>query len=90
MSQAIVDPDELDRFRRHLKDFGTQLNNMLSSLRGHFSALGSTWRDEVQQKFNDEVEKMSNSVKRFTTVSAQHVIFLEKKVREARTYLGKG
>jgi len=85
--QAIVNPEDLERFARKLKQFNTQLRDSTSQLQGEFRRLGDTWRDQEQQKFAREFEQTMRVIHRFLQVSDQHIPFLLRKAQRAREYL---
>ena len=46
MSQAIANPEELERFARDLKQFNGQLKESMTRRNAQFRQLGDTWRDQ--------------------------------------------
>lgn len=76
MSQAIVSPDELERFAQNLKQFNAQLADSLSRLNGQFANLGETWRDQEHAKFAQEYQQTVQVLHRFMQTSEQHIPFL--------------
>ncbi len=57
MPQAVVSPEELERFAQNLKQFNAQLKQSMSQLNGQFSQLGETSRDQEHQKFAQEINR---------------------------------
>ena len=57
MSQAIANPEELERFARDLKQFNGQLKESMTRLNAQFHQLGDTWRDQEHQKYGQEFEQ---------------------------------
>ncbi len=87
MPQAIVDPVELRRFAQNLKTFSTELQTQLSALHGQFLNLGSTWRDQEQQKFAEEFEHTLQVVSHFVEATELHIPFLLRKAERVEEYL---
>ena len=54
MAQAIVDPAELRQFALNLKKFTGELQDRMGGLMGQLAGLGTTWRDQENQKFVEE------------------------------------
>ena len=89
MPQAIVSPEELERFAGNLKKFNEQLRSMTSSLNGQFKHLGATWRDQEHQKFANEYQHTMKVIGRFLQTADQHIPFLMRKAQRAREYLNQ-
>ncbi|MDZ4817656.1 MAG: WXG100 family type VII secretion target [Planctomycetota bacterium] len=87
MSQAIVNPAELRRFAQQLKHFNTELVTQMSAIQRQMVALGSTWRDQEQQKFTEEFEQQMKTINRFVESSEQYVPFLLRKAERIDEYL---
>lgn len=83
-AQAIVNPDDLERFARELKQFNLQLRDSTSRLQGQFAQLGDTWRDQEHHKFAQEFEQTMRVIHRFLQVADQHIPFLLRKAQRAR------
>ncbi|MBC7264331.1 MAG: WXG100 family type VII secretion target [Chloroflexi bacterium] len=86
-SQAIVNPEDLERFARELKQFNAQLRDSTSRLQGEFHRLGDTWRDQEHYKFAQEFEQTMRVIHRFLQVADQHIPFLLRKAQRVREYL---
>ena len=89
MPQAIVDPDEIERFTRVLKKFNSELIENSRRVNGQFKRLGDTWRDQEHRKFAQEFERTLRQIEQFVRVSEEQIPYLERKVRKAREYLGQ-
>jgi len=89
MPQAIVNPEELERFSQHLKQFNEQLKQNVSQLNGQFKNLGSTWQDQENQKFAAEYQQTMKVIERFLQTSNEHIPFLQRKAQRARDYLNQ-
>ena len=87
MPQAIVDPADLRRFALNLKKFNNELQVQISSLHGQLLGLGTTWRDQENQKFVEEFEQTVQAIKRFVESANRHVPFLLRKAERVEEYL---
>ncbi len=87
MAQAIVDPGELRRFVQHLKQFSGEMLNQMQAIQRQVVSLGSTWRDQEQQKFLEEFEQQMRSMARFVDCTNQYVPFLLRKAERIEEYL---
>ncbi len=88
-TQAIADPEELERFARGLQAFNYQLNDTLRELQGEFAQLGSTWRDQEHVKFAQEFEQTVRVLHNFMRITDEHIPFLMRKAQRLRDYLGQ-
>lgn len=84
MPQAIVQPEELERFASGLKQFNLQLRDSTQRLQGQFHQLGDTWRDQEQQKFAREFEQTMRVLQHFMQTSDEQIPFLLRKARRPR------
>jgi len=89
MSQAIVDPADVRRFAGQLKNFNAELVAQLAGLNKQFQSLGSTWRDQEQQKFAAEFSQLLQTFNRFTQHSELYVPFLLRKAERIEEYLNQ-
>ena len=87
MSQAIVNPAELRRFAHSLKHFNAELAQQLSMLKGQFTSLGQTWRDQEHEKFAAEFDQTMLVLNRFAEATEQHIPFLLRKAQRIEEYL---
>ena len=85
--QAIVSPEELERFALNLKQFNAQLGEKVSQLQGQFRQLGQTWRDQEHQKFAQEFEQAMSVIQRFMKTADAHAPFLLRKAQRAKEFL---
>ncbi len=85
--QAIVNPDELERFARELKQYNDYLRESTKRLHGRFRQLGDTWRDQEHRKFATEFERTRRQVDLFLKASDPYVPFLQRKAARVRDYL---
>lgn len=87
--QAVVSPEDLERFARDLKQFNAQLRDSMSRLQGQFANLGETWRDQEQQKFAREFEQTMRVLQQFMHTAEIQIPFLLRKAQRARDYLNQ-
>ena len=87
MAQAIVNPDELERFAKSIKQFNEGVQQNTAQLKGQFEALAATWRDQEHLKFAQEFQETLRALERFALITDQHVPFLLRKAQRAREYL---
>ena len=89
-SQVIVNPEELERFARELKEFNSFVRDKTKRLDGQFKRLAETWRDQEHQKFAREFEQTMRTIKNFLQTADPHIPFLQRKAQRAREYLRQG
>ena len=87
MPQAVVDPEELRQFARHLKKFILDLKDRYGSLNNELNALSTTWRDQEHKKFCQEFDEHIKMISRFLEVSERHVPYLVRKADQIDDYL---
>ena len=89
MPQAIVNPEELERFAQSLRQFNAQLGDSMSRLEGQFASLGDTWRDQEQAKFAQEFQQTMRVLRNFMRAADAQIPFLLRKAQRARDYLNQ-
>lgn len=89
MPQAIVSPEELERFAQNLRQFNAQLTDSMSRLESQFSNLGDTWRDQEQARFAQEFKQTMQVLRRFIKSADEQIPFLMRKAARAREYLNQ-
>lgn len=87
MAQAIMDPEEVRRFAQELQRFNVDLQNRIGSLHARFAALGDSWQDQEQTKFNEEFQQTMKVLKKFLEVSNRHAPYLMRKAQHIEDYL---
>lgn len=87
MPQAIVDPEELRRFARHLRKFNTDVQDRIGTLAAQLAGLGRTWRDQENKKFVQEFEQHMRAISHFIEVTEQHIPYLLRKAETIEEYL---
>ena len=89
MSQAIANPEDLERFASDLKTFNAQLKESMTRLNSQFQRLGETWRDQENQKFAQEFQQTVRVLNQFMRSSETQIPFLQRKAQRLREYLGQ-
>ncbi|HAR67483.1 MAG TPA: hypothetical protein DCR55_14910 [Lentisphaeria bacterium] len=89
MPQAVVNPEELERFSQQLQHFSDRLKQQTAILNAGFSQLGSTWRDQEHQKFAHEYQQTMQVINKFIDTTDAHVPFLLRKAKRVRDYLNQ-
>lgn len=89
MAQAIVSPEELERFAAALRQFNTLLRDSTGRMQGLFHGLGDTWRDQEHQKFAREFEETMRVLDRYMRAADEQIPFLQRKAARARDYLNQ-
>lgn len=87
MPQAVVDPEELRQFAKHLKKFNTDLRDRFGWLNNELNALAATWRDQEHKKFCQTFEEQLKTIGRFLEHSEAHVPYLVRKADQIDDYL---
>ncbi len=82
-----MDPEEVRRFAKELKRFNDDMQSRAAALQARFTALGSSWQDQEQQKFADEFVVTMKALKKFMEVSEKHTPFLLRKASRIEEYL---
>jgi uncharacterized protein YukE len=87
MGQAIVDPAELRRFAGNLRKFSEEVLAHMQMVQRQLGQLGSSWRDQEQQKFAAEFEAQLTTFKRFAESTGEYVPYLIRKAERVEEYL---
>lgn len=87
MPQAIVNPEELERFATNLKQFSNNFKELITQMNGQFSQLGGSWRDQEHRKFAGEYQQTMKVLQRFIEITDKHIPFLFRKAQKVREYL---
>ncbi|MCH2133260.1 MAG: WXG100 family type VII secretion target [Phycisphaerales bacterium] len=90
MAKVIVEPEEVKRFARELARFREELEKGMNHINARLNALGETWRDQEQRKFQEEFEQTMRSLVRFNKATTDHVPYLIRKADKAQEYLDQG
>jgi uncharacterized protein YukE len=89
MAQAIMDPEEVRRFAKELKRFNDDVQVRAASLQSRFTALGSTWQDQENEKFGEEFVSTMKMLRKFMEISEKHTPFLLRKAQRIEEYLNQ-
>ncbi|MBF0314277.1 MAG: WXG100 family type VII secretion target [Oligoflexia bacterium] len=87
MSQAIGDPEELDRFAQSLAQFIETLNDAVRGLNHSFGVLGDTWQDEKRAKFEDDYNTLLQQLSHFKESTSEQIPYLHALASRLRDYL---
>jgi len=87
MSHAVIDPEKVRRFADELNRFNADLLARLGALQARFTALGDTWRDQEHEKFAEEFQQVTKSLRKFVEASQQQAPFLLRKAQHIEDYL---
>lgn len=84
-----MDPEEVRRFAKELKRFNDDVQTRAAGLQARFTALGSSWQDQEQEKFAEEFVSTMKALKKFMEVSERHTPFLMRKAARIEEYLNQ-
>jgi uncharacterized protein YukE len=87
MSQAIGDPEELERFAHSLQHFVDSLNDAVGNLNGAFASLGDTWQDEKRARFEEEYKVLVQQLHHFNANAEEQIPYLNSLAARLRDYL---
>ena len=87
MTQAIGDPDELERFAHSLKHFSNSINESVASLNSAFASLGETWQDEKRARFEEDYNALVQQLHQFNASAEEQVPYLASLAARLRDYL---
>lgn len=87
MSQAIGDPDEIDRFAQSLTQFIDTLNVATNELNHSFGSLGDSWQDEKRASFEEDYNALVQQLSHFEANAADQVPYLHSLASRLRDYL---
>lgn len=87
MSQAIGNPEELERFAHSLQQFIDSLNDAVGNLNGAFAALGETWQDEKRASFEEEYNMLVQQLQQFDSNATEQIPYLTALAARLRDYL---
>jgi hypothetical protein len=59
----------------------------MTALAGQLAALGTTWRDQENQKFVEQFEQHMKVMARFIELANEHIPFLLRKAQRVEEYL---
>ena len=82
-----MDPEEVRRFAKALKQFNDDVQASAGILQARFSSLGSTWQDQEAEKFAEEFVSTMKVLKKFVEISEKHTPYLMRKAQRIEEYL---
>lgn len=86
MAQAIVDPEELERFALSLNQFIDSLNAAVGNLNGAFASLGDTWQDQKRAQFEEDYNVMIQQLHQFNVNAEEQALYLIQRASHLRGY----
>ena len=87
MTQAIGDPDELERFAHSLTQFIETLNEAVNHLDHSFNTLEETWQDEKRMSFEEDYHELLSQFAHFEENALEQVPYLYALASRLRDYL---
>jgi len=88
MTQAVGDPDELEKFANALAQFRANINEAIGGLNQNFVALGDTWQDEKRAEFEGNLDSLNQQIGLFDQCSEENEAYLHELAARLREYLG--
>jgi len=88
MSQAIIDPEEVDSFIREIRAFVENLEQSANRLNGAFGSVSETWQDQKRNEFEEDFKELLHILDRFKTNSEEKTQYLHQLSQKAKDYLG--
>ena len=82
-----MDPEQVRRFADELNRFNVDTLSRLASLQARFATLGDTWKDQEHEKFAEEFQQVSKTLRKFIEISQQQTPFLLRKAQHIEAYL---
>ncbi|HBJ38213.1 MAG TPA: hypothetical protein DDZ51_26355 [Planctomycetaceae bacterium] len=87
MPQAHADPDELEEFAVQLGSYLEEVDSLTCILQQRFAGLSDTWQDQEQQRFADEFDQLTSTLRRFNAAVEPLIPHLRAKASHLRDYL---
>ncbi|MBU0684580.1 MAG: WXG100 family type VII secretion target [Candidatus Thermoplasmatota archaeon] len=87
MSQAVADPEELERFVQALSHFIDTLAEEVGALDQEFGALGDTWQDEKRAQFEEKYSLLLQQISAFQENASEQIPYLLALASRLRDYL---
>ncbi len=88
-NQAVVNPEELKRFADNLRRVNETVKDQQRQLRGHFSRLSESWRDNEFSRFEEKFKDAMKALDKYLQSSDEHVPRLLKKAKAAEDYVNQ-
>jgi uncharacterized protein YukE len=85
--QAIVNPDELEKFANSITAFVNNIDDAMGELQGRFNVVNDTWQDAQRDSFEEVYNELLQCLSRFKEAASEQVPYLNSKVAQAREYL---
>ena len=87
MAQANADPDDLEDFAGNLSSYVEEIESLTSEMQQRFAGLSDTWQDQEQQRFADEFDQLTATLRRFSAAVEPLIPHLRTKASHLRDYL---
>ena len=87
MSQAIGDPDELERFAHALTQFIETMNDAVANLNLSFASLGDTWKDGKRIQFEEIYNVLLHQLSLFEANTSEQIPHIRLLASRLRDYL---
>lgn len=85
MARAVGDPDSIKQLARRLRQASNEMDKIAQGLLSAFK--GTDWNDQVQKRFEQDLNQLVKSVRAFKTQADSAERHLEQKARDLEVYL---
>jgi len=89
MSQAHVNPDELQSFRNTLTNYLETIQSETETLSNAFANLGETWNDEKYSEFEEIFNELKSVINNFVERGEEEVPRLRQMEEDIRNFLSR-
>ena len=89
MSQAHVNPDELQSFRNTLSNYLETIQSETETLESAFASLGETWNDEKYTEFEEIFQELKGVINNFVERGEEEVPRLRQMEEDIRSFLSR-
>ncbi len=89
MSQAHVNPDELQSFRNTLSNYLETIQSETETLENAFANLGETWHDEKYTEFEEIFQELKSVINNFVERGEEEVPRLRQMEEDIRSFLSR-
>ena len=79
MTRVNMSPAEVRQVARRLKTRASEVQSIVSGLRGDMNALESAWQDDGFTRFKGTIEQTINQLATFKQAAEEQAAFLQKK-----------
>ena len=89
MSQAHVNPDELQSFRNTLSNYLDTIQSETETLESAFANLGETWHDEKYTEFEEIFQELKSVINNFVERGEEEIPRLRQMEEDIRSFLSR-